>query len=445
VGHRSITSLCESAWTVGRYGGPVSMITAADASHPYDSVLVAPPPEPSSIDALAADARSSIRRHRVARLRERADIELAEGERPHLRVPNELLVVRDDLPLVADDLRELGAEEIEVPAALAGRLTRFTLPASEPLAALLERLRARGGDTAARVGPHHVLTALPYIQGGSAGFPTAATDRFEFAAGEGAGVQIALLDTGFTPDIHPWLDAHVVPAPDAVEQSDANPSNGWLDDEAGHGTFIAGLILRSAPESTIRVAKVLDSEGYGSELVVAQAIIEHAEAANIINLSLGCYSHDDLPPLALAEALRRVAPTTAVVAAAGNDSTHRPLWPAAHKRAIAVAALDAAMRRASFSNFGWWVDAAAPGVDALSTFLDFDEVGHAAAIRGRSPQNFRGWARWSGTSFAAPRLVAAIAARMTRDGLADAREAAAAVLASSSRPLDPELGIILDI
>jgi hypothetical protein len=84
-------------------------------------------------------------------------------------------------------------------------------------------------------------------------------------------------------------------------------------------------------------------------------------------------------------------------------------------------------------------------VDALSTFLEFDEVGHAAAIRGRVPQDFRGWARWSGTSFATPRLVGAIAATMTRDRLDTAREAAFAVLAGSSRPIDPELGIVLDI
>jgi len=401
---------------------------------------MAPAREPSS-----TDSRSSIQEHRVARLREREDIQEAHGERPHLHVPNELLLLGDDLPLVESDLRELGAEELAVPAPLDRRLLRFRIPANEALAPLVGRLRVRGGDRPVRIGPHHVLAALPYIQGGSAGFPTAADDRFEFSSGEGTGVQIALLDTGFTPKLHPWLDAHVMAPPDALEQTDTSPRNGWLDDEAGHGTFIAGLILERAPDSTVQIAKVLDSEGYGPELVVAQAIIEHAAEANIINLSLGCYSHDDLPPLALAEALRQVAPTTVVVAAAGNDSTHRPLWPAAHKRAIAVAAVDETMQRATFSNFGWWVDAAAPGVDALSTFLDFDEAGHAAPIPGRLPQNFRGWARWSGTSFAAPRLVAAIAATMTRRGLADPRAAAAAVLASSNRPIDPEIGVVLDI
>src|SRR5439155_14879888 len=122
------------------------------------------------------------------------------------------------------------------------------------------------------------------------------------------------------------------------------------------------------------------------------------------NRSLGCYSHGDSPPLALEEALRHVAPTTAVVAAAGNDSTHRLLWPAAHKRVVAVGAIDDELQRAFFSNFGWWVDAATRGVHVLSTFLDFDESGHTGDIEGRTPQVFRGFARWSGTSFAAPKL-----------------------------------------
>ncbi len=391
------------------------------------------------------DAQRAIRDHRSGRLEQRADVQLVDdNERSHLHVPNELVVARDDLPLVARDLAALGATELEVASPLTDQVVLFKIPARELVGDVVGRLRSRGRDSAARVGAHHVFTGLPNVQGGPAGFAVAAGERLEFADGAGAGVTVAVLDTGFTPKLHEWLDAHTNAGPDTLEDLDAHPQNGWLDDESGHGTFIAGVTLTRAPSATIEIEKVLDSEGYGSELDVAQALVEHA-GADVINLSLGCYTHDDLPPVALVEALRHVAPTTAIVAAAGNDSTHRPLWPAAHKRVIAVAAVDDALQRAPFSNFGWWVDAAARGVAVLGTFLEYDEAGHVTPIAGREPQDFRGWARWSGTSFAAPKLAGEIAATMTRDGIGSGREAAANLLATSARPSSRKLGIVFDL
>jgi subtilisin family serine protease len=377
-------------------------------------------------------------------LAHRQDIHLDDSDRPHLRVPNEVLIARDDLSLVEAGLSELGATELEVDSSLTDRVARFQIPDREHVPDVVARLRARGGDSAARVGPNHVLTGLPNVQGGPAGFAIASAEQIHFTDGVGAGARVAVLDTGFTPKLHEWLDRHTDAGPDTLEDLDLHPRNGWLDDESGHGTFIAGLILARAPSARIEIAKVLDSEGYGTELDVARALVAHGDA-DVINLSLGCYSDDDHPPVALAEALRHIAPTTAVVAAAGNDSTHRPLWPAAHKRVIAVAAVDDALRRAAFSNFGWWVDAAARGVAVLSTFLEFNEVGRVTPIDGRDPQDFRGWARWSGTSFAAPKLSGEIVARMTQDRSMSAREASAAILASSARPHSSELGIIFDV
>jgi subtilisin family serine protease len=392
-----------------------------------------------------ADPRDAIRRHRETRLGDRPDVRLAEGERPHLHAPHELLVARDDLPSLARTLEALGATELDTTPGLEERLLRFAMPAGEDVQGAVTRLRGRGsGDAMARVAPHHVLYGLPFVQGGPAGFPLAADEIVDFSDGEGDGARVAVIDTGYTPKLHPWLDDRTRAAPDTLEATDVHPQNGWLDDESGHGTFIAGVVLQRAPNATIEIAKVLDTEGYGSELDVARAILDHADA-DIINLSLGCYSHDDEPPLAIAEALRHVSPTTVVVAAAGNDSTHRPLWPAAHKRVLAVAAVDDDLERASFSNFGWWVDAGAPGIQVLSTFLEFDEAGHTRPIRGREPQSFQRWARWSGTSFAAPKLAGEIAATMTRLGSKSAREAAAALFAGHRGPVDREVGAVFDI
>jgi subtilisin family serine protease len=63
--------------------------------------------------------------------------------------------------------------------------------------------------------------------------------------------------------------------------------------------------------------------------------------------------------------------------------------------------------RAWFSNWGDWCDCCARGEYVLSTFIDWD-----GPVDGESPteiEHFRGWARWDGTSFAAPKVSAAIA------------------------------------
>jgi thermitase len=56
-----------------------------------------------------------------------------------------------------------------------------------------------------------------------------------------------------------------------------------------------------------------------------------------------------------------------VVAAAGNENTGRPSYPAAYERVISVAATDESDKRARFSNYGTTVDVSAPGVQILST------------------------------------------------------------------------------
>src|SRR5205807_217980 len=56
-----------------------------------------------------------------------------------------------------------------------------------------------------------------------------------------------------------------------------------------------------------------------------------------------------------------------VVAAAGNNGSSAPFYPAYYANAIAVAATDSTDRLASFSNYGSWLDVAAPGVTIYSS------------------------------------------------------------------------------
>ena len=157
-------------------------------------------------------------------------------------------------------------------------------------------------------------------------------------------------------------------------------------------------------------------------------------------MSLGCYTHDDLPSPVLEHGLNSFGHETVVVACAGNFSSDRPFWPAALKRVVAVASLDAkGLDRAEFSNYGWWVDACTVGEGVVSSFFNFDGPVGASP----TPEDFTGYATWSGTSFAAPRVAAAIAARAAARDV-PAAAAAAELLDPTDHPSMPDLGVLVD-
>jgi subtilisin family serine protease len=215
---------------------------------------------------------------------------------------------------------------------------------------------------------------------------------------------LAIMDTGVASPVHPFI-AEILPAPDEddVDALDED-HNSYLDTEAGHGTFICGLVARAAPGLAMEQRRVLTSNGFGDDLSVALGVAE--TTAPVINLSLGGYTRDNRRPRALRAALAALDPSRVVVAAAGNNGHSRRFWPAAFHEVIAVGAYESATgRTAEFSNYGPWVDVCAPGVDLHSSFVD--------GRRGPDADDptFSGWAAWSGTSFAAPLVAAEIARR----------------------------------
>jgi subtilisin family serine protease len=267
-------------------------------------------------------------------------------------------------------------------------------------------------------------------EGGPDGEPQNATPLSEmpYANPESGAPGIAVLDTGYdlaVPVLHPGLGWRVDYPVD--DQEDPLTASGYIAQEGGHGTFIDGVIMRLAPQVRIRQIKVLTPAGVTDDACVAQAILR--ANAPVINLSLGGYTQQDQAPVASGLALAQLSQTVAVIAAAGNHGSPEPFWPAAFKRVVAVGALDTTngqQQRASFSNYGYWVDIYAPGVHVRSTYLEAiwklptDPAG----------RSLDGWAFWAGTSFAAPQVAAAIADQMRETG-ETGTQAAHAVLAAA--------------
>jgi subtilisin family serine protease len=244
----------------------------------------------------------------------------------------------------------------------------------------------------------------------------------------GTGVRVAVLDTG-VDRTHPALAGRLLAGFDFVD-FDADPSEvgSTANLSFGHGTHVAGLVAMVAPGAQIMPLRVLDAEGVGNAWVLAEAMLYAVDpdanpatndGAHVINMSLGSTSRTELldsvaklaacaiPAIVVVPADDFTDPGynadkqrcgsfvgAVIVAAAGNDGTASiRQYPAAEGSygLLAVGASRANLRLAAFSNFGSWVDVAAPG------------QGITSSVPGG------GYGTWSGTSMAAP-LVAGTAA-----------------------------------
>ena len=142
-------------------------------------------------------------------------------------------------------------------------------------------------------------------------------------------------------------------------------------------------------------------------------------------MSLCGYTDDDRPPPLTRAIDEYVPPGAIVVAAAGNEGSCRPYYPAA--LAGRRRGRRPRQRRAAPGSrtSGRWVDACAPGVDVVSTF--FTHFDDQSATWPSTSQPFRGWAAWSGTSFTAPKVAAAIAHEVCDEGRTSRRGVASPV------------------
>jgi thermitase len=220
-------------------------------------------------------------------------------------------------------------------------------------------------------------------------------------------VLVAVVDTGIDYT-HPDIAPNYVPLGYDWVNDDADP----IDDQ-GHGTHCAGIIAAALNNSIgiagiaqvrIMAEKVLDYIGSGYYDWVANGIIHAADAgAKIISLSLGGYYYSELVHQAVKYAYDL---GVLVIAAAGNSNTNAKIYPAGYDEVVAVAATDQNDNKAWFSNWGKWIELAAPGVDIWSTFpwgyaslsgtsMACPHVsGVAALILSRFPYRSPDWMRW---------------------------------------------------
>ena len=260
---------------------------------------------------------------------------------------------------------------------------------------------------------------------------------------------IALLDTGVQP--HSWLDFGGPPflldaesdyhwqSPVPSDDLDQNPdfSSHW-----GHATFLAGLIRLGAPGARVLSMRVMDHQGKVSEEHVAEALTWLADHPEVtVNIVLMAFGRPEDPDDEHLDDLRRPIKTLTdrgvrIVASAGNDGADRPVYPAAfaaesgwsldsqrldsQRPVLSVGALAGpgtptkhvlATERAPYSNFGPWVTEWRPGTNILSVMPLTIMPGS-----GRLPDSSEagnGYAWWSGTSFAAARVAAELAAELT--------------------------------
>ncbi|MFI7130552.1 S8 family peptidase [Nonomuraea sp. NPDC050153] len=257
-------------------------------------------------------------------------------------------------------------------------------PGADPCEITAE-LRERG----LRASPNHVFRGQPLFFGGPASRPFPTPPIAHKPGRSRSGVVVGLLDTGVAK--HPWWSGSDWYGRTTPESADATEGA-----QAGHGTFIAGLLARRAPGAELNVHRVLDGDGIGDEATVVRALHRMRERPpHVLNLSFGGHTYDDRPPPLLSDAIAALTGTV-TVACAGNTGSDRPFWPAALPSVVGVAAVDASERqRAPYSGYGIWVDACARGDWLTSSFLDGDD--------------FAGYATWSGTSFATALVAGAVA------------------------------------
>jgi hypothetical protein len=187
----------------------------------------------------------------------------------------------------------------------------------------------------------------------------------------------------------------------------------------GHGTMTTGLVHLIAPSAKILPIKAFTSNGTGylSNIVAAlYYAVQHQ--ANVVNMSFDVST----PSAALSQAVSYANQSGVVlVAAAGNENTSAPVYPAAlNGNVMGIASTTNWDARSTFSNYGntdVWI--AAPGEYVISTFPGGT------------------YASASGTSFSSPMVAGSVALML--NAKSSLSQASASSALSHAIKLTPDL------
>ncbi|MFG2304503.1 S8 family serine peptidase [Actinacidiphila glaucinigra] len=230
------------------------------------------------------------------------------------------------------------------------------------------------------------------------------------AGGTGAGVRVAVLDTGVDAT-HPDLAKRIVASRSFVEGQEVTDRNGHgthtASTVAGTGAASGGKEQGVAPGADLIVGKVLadNNSGYISGIIAGMEWAARTEHAKVINMSLGTpawHTQDD--PVSQAVNTLTAETGALFVIAAGNagNTAYTVSAPGTADAALTVGAVDSSDVLAPFSSFGPRLkddglkpDLTAPGVDVL-------------AASSQQVDGVEGFYRTeSGTSMAAPHVTGA--------------------------------------
>jgi thermitase len=193
--------------------------------------------------------------------------------------------------------------------------------------------------------------------GGSGGFNMS----FKAPVDGGCNVVVGLIDTPVQP-FGDARDSFLLPAVSVVGDGSTTSTT-----SPTHGTSMASTLLSTLAansKSNVSSLQVLPVDVYGGQestttydvaLGISKAV---TSGANILNLSLGSSGNSDFLHQVIQQASSQ---GVLVFAAAGNDPTTAPTYPAAYSEVVAVTAADRNGAIADYANHGSFVDAVAPG------------------------------------------------------------------------------------